>query len=58
MAEVAEAEAAEAAEPLPQPGNLKLPMRVRQLNCVGPPGSTRCVYQNVQSSTGSMVRSL
>ncbi len=42
---------------LPQPGNLKLAMRVFQLN-VPVVFMYSCVYQNVQSSTGSTCMAL
>jgi hypothetical protein len=42
---------------LPQPGNLKLAMRVLQLN-VPVVFKYSCVYQNVQSSTGSTCMAL
>ena len=56
--ELGEAPMVKSGEPvLPQPGNLKLAMRVLQLN-VPVVFKYSCVYQNVQSSTGSICMAL
>ena len=58
VSELGEAPMVKSGEPvLPQPGNLKLAMRVLQLN-VPVVFKYSCVYQNVQSSTGSICMAL